>query len=361
MAVALGNPLPPDATVVYRVSDEPQVLAVIVTRVGNRKPTSMKILAHTRALLMAVVGCFVAAQLSGAPVAAADPQGTSLVVLGDSYTTNGDYIDVAAYAPSLFSQSASTRVDPDVLKLCPREQTSWPSQLERRIGASNTHDYTDVSCWGASLVTRGLPVNTQAKLAAQEGGFGPRTRMVAIQLGMNDIWAGQQPAMSWFGLTCAFGTQYGCGWPAAPARSIFGTPADLGRVYAQRIQNVVDYIRCYAPNARIVLVGYPELMAAGSQTLCVDVAGVKISRSGAWIAAQFLDAVDAAQRGAARLLGLDFFDTRAVTAGHTSCAADPWITGLLNPMTPLFGFTLHPTSQADAAVATGLSQLFGRR
>ncbi|MGF6898141.1 lysophospholipase L1-like esterase [Nocardia sp. GAS34] len=98
--------------------------------------------------------------------------------------------------------------------------------------------------------------------------------MVAIQFGMNDTW-GTNKTMLWTSMgPCIFNMHDGCEPEAAAQGRLPDFRAMTGQEYANRIQAVVDYIRYYAPQARIVLVGYPELFPAQSRVICSSVLGV---------------------------------------------------------------------------------------
>ncbi|WP_328402879.1 hypothetical protein [Nocardia sp. NBC_00403] len=69
-----------------------------------------------------------------------------------------------------------------------------------------------------------------------------------------------------------------------------------------------------------------------------------------------MDAVDTAQRAAAQILNVDFFDTGAVTRGNGTCSADPLVNEFLSPHGECFGLTWHPTEYGDTVVSTALQQ-----
>ena len=135
--------------------------------------------------------------MTGAPTAAADPAdgGATLVVLGDSFASN---------APQL-----SGNAD------CSKEPNSWPNQLASLIGVAGTPDFVDQSCAGGTLNTRrGWPVTKQASLAAEQNAFGPATRAVFIQAGLNDMWGSSRVNMRESLDRCIFNVVLGCGLEA---------------------------------------------------------------------------------------------------------------------------------------------------
>ncbi|UGT61214.1 SGNH/GDSL hydrolase family protein [Nocardia asteroides] len=277
------------------------------------------------------------------PAAAAPPaRGSTLVVLGDSFAANAVHWDAAE---------------------CVRGATSWPTQLSRLLGVAGTPDFLDESCAGAALESAtGYTPALEAVEADRAGGFGPETALVAIQFGFNDAWGSENPKTLWGSLvSCVYNLVDGCDREAAAQGRITDFRAVSGPAYAERIEQVVRYLRYYAPAARIVLVGYPELFPPGD-TVCLNVLGVADftqPRGGA--VTEYLNRLDTAQREAAALLGTDFFDTRALTAGHGLCSPEPWVNGTLDPRADLTGIPFHPSARGDAVLAAALHERYGSR
>ncbi|WP_405164160.1 SGNH/GDSL hydrolase family protein [Nocardia sp. NBC_01499] len=308
----------------------------------------MKLSTRYRALAAATISMASALLLASAPFASADPAGgKSLVVLGDSFTANGD---IAA---------ALENVAPDAAPDCSHGPTSWPTQLAKDIGIWGTDDFIDTSCRGASLVSGpGFTLAQEARVADGQGSFGPRTKTVLIQTGLNDAWGQNTVRLRQTLLDCVLDVVRGCGPEAAEQDRATDFRGVNTQEYVERIRPVVDYVRYYAPNARIVFVGYPEMNAPGQQTWCVDVLGVgSIVQTRAGAAIGLWDRMDVAQREAAQILGVDFFNAKAVTAGHGLCSPQPWLAGILDPRSELMGTPVHPSSHGDGVVAAALQRL----
>ncbi|MET8872253.1 SGNH/GDSL hydrolase family protein [Nocardia sp. NPDC004604] len=302
-----------------------------------------------RTLTTAALGLASAMLLASAPFATADPgaDGKSLVVLGDSFTANGDI------------GAALENVTPGAQPDCSHGPTSWPTQLAKNLNVWGTSDFIDMSCRGASLVSGpGFTLAHEARSADSAGSFGPRTKTVLIQTGLNDAWGENTVRLRQTLLNCVLDLIRGCGPEAAAAGRATDYRGVSTQQYLERIKPVVDYVRYYAPNARIVFVGYPEMNAPGQQHWCINVLGVGTivqQRAGAPI--ELWDRMDAAQRAAARTLGVEFFDAKAVTAGHGLCSPEPWLAGILDPNSELMGTPVHPSSHGDGVVAAALRQL----
>ncbi|WP_194834743.1 SGNH/GDSL hydrolase family protein [Nocardia sp. XZ_19_369] len=264
--------------------------------------------------------------------------GTQVVVLGDSFTAN------------------SLEIGTSGADRCSRSATSWPSQLARSMDRS----FLDFSCSGAVIDTgRNWSLAYEAKKAAEAGAFGSGTDAVLLQFGLNDDWGIGMPLIDAL-IHCVADLIRGCDRDAVVQNRF----ADPGKVtaqrYADRISQVVTYIQYYAPNARIVLVGYPELLNLDSAAACIDILGVPLlvqPRAAALV--DYLQSLGRAQAGAAELLGIDYFDTAAVSRGHGLCTPDPWVNGLGNPRADLLGIPGHPSARGDASTAAELKSQLG--
>lgn len=295
----------------------------------------------------ALFAAVAAAASLGCVTASADAPGETgkkLVVLGDSYSANGF---------RLLSQS----------KECLRGPTSWPKQLSKRMGIAGTRDLEDASCSGANIDTGpGYTLALEANAANKNGAFGPRTRAVMIQLGLNDSWPARTMTNLWASLQpCVFNLRDGCGMEAAAQGRVTDYRQVSGKAYADRLSSVIEFVRYYAPRARIVLVGYPELFPARQDTVCVDFLGLgRFVQPRGRAVVEYLDRLDGAQREAARILHVDFLDARSLTAGHGLCSADPWLNGVFDPRADPFGLPFHPSARGDAVIADALYDRISR-
>ncbi|MCX4094638.1 SGNH/GDSL hydrolase family protein [Nocardia sp. alder85J] len=289
----------------------------------------------TAALLAAV--CIVALP---ATAEAADDAGKTVVVMGDSYT---------ATAPLLGQADDG----------CMRSTTSWPNQLAANLGSRSTAAILDTSCNGGTIDTGdGWTLLHQARKAAATASFGPATRAVLIQLGMNDTW-GASTGRAFPSVDCLLDIVRGCGLEAADENRLPDYRAVTGAVYADRIREVVDYVRYYAPAAAVVLVGYPEVFSPGQSAACMDLAAGRVVQPRAEGYLTYLDRLQQAGHDAAGLLGIRFLDVRAITAGHGSCTAESWISGLTAADSPFAGAPVHPNAAGNAAVAVAVEQSLG--
>ncbi|MTJ65601.1 hypothetical protein GL305_32095 [Nocardia seriolae] len=309
-------------------------------------------------LAAAVVGALACTVPIGTAAADAEPAaGRALVVLGDSYTANPPCD--AVLVKCVDTSSAG-------LRACLHGPTSWPVQLSTLMGVEAA-DVENNSCSSATIDTGpatstgqqvpgrdGYTLTQEVRQAAEDGAFGPRTRVVAIQMGFNDAWprdAAVSPDATRV-FTCTLDVVRGCDENAVTEGRWPDLDAVTGAAYADRMRKVVEFVNYYAPNARIELVGYPEVTPEDATAWCFDILGVvRWVQPRARAMVEYWNRLQVAERDAAGILGIDFVDVKPVTAGHGLCAADPWFNGFLDPRTDPAGLPFHPSPRGDTAVA----------
>ncbi|MEG3637489.1 SGNH/GDSL hydrolase family protein [Micromonospora palythoicola] len=234
------------------------------------------------ALLTAAVG---ALAVPGVAQAAAP---IHYVALGDSY-------------------SSGVGAGPYDLSTCLRSQKSYAPLW---AAANNVASFRFPACGGAK---------TADVLDDQLGSLSATTTMVTITIGGND--AGFADVMT----DCRFGSTSTC-TNAVNAAKAFATGTLPGR-----LDNTYAAIRERAPNARLIVLGYPRLFET---RYCGLLAMSTYKRTILNEAADVLAAVTAERAAAA---GATFADTRPTFAGHGVCGAAPWIrdvTGVIEASHP---------------------------
>jgi lysophospholipase L1-like esterase len=218
--------------------------------------------------------------------APAERDGVSYVALGDSYAAGQGGGD---YGP----------VDED--GECARSAAGYPALLDAEPGIRLD---ADLSCNGDT---------TSDLLATQMDDLGTDTRLVTITVGGNDLGAIRVAAV------CSLAPSSG------DCRSMLTTAGTLlapGGELEQRLRTTFADIRAAAPNARIVVTGYPKLFEGpgtgdDSEFLISTLRG----------AAESLNADVEAAVVAERRSGSDiiFADVTEWFAGHGVGSEDPWI------------------------------------
>ncbi|SCL15863.1 Lysophospholipase L1 [Micromonospora nigra] len=178
---------------------------------------------------------------------------------------------------------------------CLRSQKSYAPLW---AAANDVDSFRFAACGGA--VTADV-INDQVSSLSSS------TTMVTITIGGND--AGFADVIT----SCRFGSTSKC-TDAVNESKAFATatlPGRLDRTYAA--------IRERAPNARLIVLGYPRLFETG---WCGLLAMSSYKRTILNQAADVLATVISDRAAAA---GATFADTRPTFAGHGVCADDPWI------------------------------------
>jgi lysophospholipase L1-like esterase len=232
-----------------------------------------------------VLACLVMSTLlsiiAATPAAAAIPRSEwDYVALGDSYSSG-----VGASGQS---------------GLCLRSANGYPGLWNT---ANDPKSYRSVACSGA---TTGTLRSTQ--LWPLTSG----TDLVTLTIGGNDVGFASTV------ISCTLSSDSACATTVATAVDQARTelPPDLDATYAD--------IRDEAPNAEVVVLGYPILFDV-TRTAC-GVGGMSIpKRQSLNNGAVELNKVIESRAKAA---GLTFSDVTDDFAGHGICAATPWINGL---------------------------------
>jgi lysophospholipase L1-like esterase len=232
-----------------------------------------------------VLACLVFSTLlsfiAATPAAAAAPYTDwDYVALGDSYSSG-----VGA---------------PGQTGLCLRSPNAYPGLWE---AANDPKSYRSVACGGAT---------TDSLRSSQLWPLTSSTELVTLTIGGNDVGFASTV------ISCTLSSDSACAATVASAMEVLRTelPAKLDATYAD--------IRRKAPNARVVVLGYPILFDV-TRTYC-GVGGMSIpKRQAINTGAVELNRLTAARAAAA---GFTWSDVTDEFAGHGICAATPWLHGL---------------------------------
>ncbi|MGW4528752.1 SGNH/GDSL hydrolase family protein [Amycolatopsis sp. NPDC004378] len=236
----------------------------------------------------AVVAAAIAAALT--TVSPANAAQVDYVALGDSYasgTGTGSY---------------------DLSSTCQRSSSAATALW----AAGNTSSFTFAACGGAT---------TSSVERDQLGGLSPNTDVVTITVGGND--AGFISVV----LSCRLGTDDLCFGAVDKAVSYAETELSA------KLEGTYKKIKAKAPNAKLVVVGYPRLY----ETTNCGFGAVSVERRehinrGADVIARVTAAAAAAQ-------GARYVDVRDRFAGHAVCASQPWLNGPSLPLSDSY----HPS------------------
>jgi lysophospholipase L1-like esterase len=231
-----------------------------------------------------VLACLVISTLlsiiTATPAAAAAPDDWDYVALGDSYSSG-------------VGASGQTG-------LCLRSPNSYPGLWR---AANDPRSYRSVACGGAT---------TSSLRNTQLWPLTSGTDLVTLTIGGNDVGFASTV------ISCTISSDSACAATVAAAMEVLRTeiPGKLDATYAD--------IRRKAPNARVVVLGYPILFDV--TTASCGVGGMSIpKRKSINNGAAELNKVIADR---ARAAGFTWSDVTDEFAGHGICAATPWLNGL---------------------------------
>lgn len=256
---------------------------------------------------------------SSSAVATPDPI-TRYVALGDSYTA-------APLVPQVIPANG-----------CYRSTNNYPHVVARTL---NVPDFVDVSCGGAQ---------TKDVFESQIPGTPPQldavtadTDLVTLSFGGND--------------SAVFGTLVGycprltatdpTGAPCRDAMRADGQDRLLAAVAVtkERVHAVIDAVKQRAPQARIIVVGYPQILPR--QGTCTDL--MPLASGDYRYGNQVNQRLTWALREAAAQEHVDYIDVWQASQGHDVCSADPWVNGQHTDVTRAQQF--HPFANEQAAIA----------
>ncbi len=241
------------------------------------------------ALLLLAAAC--AAKDAGTPRAAQAGPASSrpplqYVSLGDSYSAGGGLAGV---------------------RPCGRSPQAYPALVAQRAHVV----VSEHACNGATTADV-LDTEQVAGVGKQIDAVGADTGVVTITIGGNDI--GFADVMR----RCALGSEPCTNLEGQVDRDLAALPAKLLAVYRE--------IRRRAPNAALLVVGYPQLVvdpAASGLPACAGLTADEsrfVRRKG--------DDLARVVRTAAEASGARYVDAAAAFAGHEACAAEPWMEGV---------------------------------
>jgi lysophospholipase L1-like esterase len=213
--------------------------------------------------------------------------------------------------------------------VCMRSTGGYPQLLAKKAGLT----LVDMSCSGST--TSHILHGGQVFLGPQLAAIGPKTQLVTITSGGNDVgYIGDLMMES--GAVGRLGKLFWKGPKPLAER-------DFAKV-TSNLRAIVEAIRKRAPEARIVLVTYPAVLPAEGSCAALEIEPhiAELSRE---VAARLL----AATRAAAEQTGAIFVDM-AAEPGHDACAPVPWVNGAKARS----GAAFHPNGAGAEATAAAV-------
>jgi hypothetical protein len=248
-----------------------------------------------------------------APPAQAAPP--SYVALGDSYASGTGTRSYLADGTS-----------------CQRSAYAYPSL----IAAARSYALNFRACSGARIAD---VTNTQLSALSAS------TSYVSVSVGGND--AGFSSVLS----TCALPS-----WASNCDGAINGATSYIRNTMPGQLASLYAAIRSRAPNAVVVVVGYPRIFNGQDCNALTFFSSSEESKLNA--AADLINATTAAQASAA---GFSFANPTGAFVGHAWCSSSEWINGLSYPVSESYhpnraghasGYTPTVSPQLTGAVVT---------
>jgi lysophospholipase L1-like esterase len=212
---------------------------------------------------------------------AASPAGASsanYVALGDSYSSGLGAGNYGSSGSCYVSSSAYPQL--------------W-------VNANHPASYTNATCAGAT---------TSDVINSQVNSLNSGTSLVSITIGGNDV--GFASVME----TCVLGSTQTCVNAVSNAENLARTqlPGELNNAY--------NAITAHAPNARVVVLGYPELYDLSRSSGCIG-----LSTTDRTALNQGADVLDSVIQQAAAQHGFAFVSALPYFSGHLICDSSPWL------------------------------------
>jgi lysophospholipase L1-like esterase len=255
---------------------------------------------------------------SGGGVPSAPPHPLTYVALGDSFVS-------APLVPVT-----------DVANGCFRSSANYPSLVARELGAK----LDDRSCGGAQ--TMHLDRSQFPDVPAQLSALNPDVDLVTIGIGGNDG---------------RLFTRLTTRCPQLRAQDPTGAPCEAAMVARGRdmllttleqtetqVTGALREVQQRAPDAKVLVVGYPEIITAGEA--CTR---LPLARGDYAYAAKVNLALTEMLRRSAQTTGATYVDVFTASKGHSICSDDPWINGAISDTRRAAAY--HPFAAEQAAVA----------
>ncbi|WP_183092454.1 SGNH/GDSL hydrolase family protein [Nocardioides stalactiti] len=294
---------------------------------------SFTALAACLVLGLAATGCEDDASEKDGDAARVIGEGDQYVAFGDSYT--------AAPGTGPFSRDDN----------CAQTTVNYPHQIAEELGLElqdhSCNGATTEDVVGAQTTPRGLEIQ-----GPQIDGVDEDTDLVTFRLGANDFGL----IARIFGCAAAYAkgnlgdspdpcTTLDASSPQGPAAERFD---DLAR----NVEGALQAIRDRAPNAEVIVIGYPQIVPPSGSCDQLPLA----PGDEAWARGIVEGFNDALQAGA-DAIGATYVDMFEPSAGHDTCAEDPWMAGL----TVVGGgaVVFHPYAAEGEAVAARVLEELG--
>jgi lysophospholipase L1-like esterase len=262
---------------------------------------------------------------------------TALLTLG-ACNGDGDRAPIRSYV-SMGDSFTSGAGLPQTTTPCQRSRLAYPTLVAKELDAR----LVDASCGGATTANVTAPQQiVSTSLPPQLDAVTRSTDLVTVQLGYND--------QNWYGalfLGCAEMTPTDPGGhPCQDAAPVGGSnPEATARAIGDQVVATLEKVEKKAPDALVLLVGYPQLVPASGT--CPD---LPLAAGDYPYVRSMMELFDDELRRAADQAGVTYVDVLGPSAGHDICAGDQaWVNGGVTIPGVAAGY--HPFERGQRAVA----------
>ncbi len=231
-----------------------------------------------------------------------------------AYTALGDSYSSGVGTRTYFSDSGS----------CYRSPLAYPVLTANSTGAQLTF----AACSGARI----------PDIAGQTGSLNAGTGLVTISIGGND--AGFVSVIT----SCARP------WPWTCWGDINNANNFISNTLPGQLDGVYDMIRGKAPNAQVIVVGYPRIFDGQECNF-----GARISSGEQAELNKSADLLTSTIGARAAAHGFGFVDPRSAFTGHAICDPVEWVNGLSNPIMESY----HPNRDGQSGYTRLLTSKLG--
>lgn len=203
---------------------------------------------------------------------------------------------------------------------------------------NNPAAWVDVACSGAVIADYDLnnPDGKCPNEPGQKTALNSGTSLVTLTFGGNDLDFG--PVINDC-VTAGFSSVIPIVPNAPPCQSIWDATfeSQIQQLAANNAAGglplLFSEIKSAAPNAEIVVLGYPHLVRPSTDPNggCLN-AGFMLASDRDWLNS-VADQIDAVIKNAAGVAGLPYLSTNAMFTGHELCSSAPWFTGIADSTT----------------------------
>ncbi|MCD4523937.1 SGNH/GDSL hydrolase family protein [Nocardioides sp. cx-173] len=256
--------------------------------------------------------------------ASGDPSGAA----AGTYVALGDSFVAAPLVPD---------TDPD--DGCQRSDGNYPHLVAAEAG----YELVDVSCVAASSTSMvGAQVSGETQSLPQFDALDADVDLVTVTIGGNDFGLFSQLLVAC--LQAGQGDQRGASCQQAQAGN-GDRPLEQAAKIRARVEAVTRGIRDRAPNARVIVANYPQLLP--DRGSCPDL--IPIAARDYPYVVRVNKALSDAVRLGGKAGGAEVVDVFKASKGHDICADEPWVNGIQTD--PERALALHPFAEGQRAVA----------